>query len=73
MVLFVNFQIRQRREWQKEKDFQAELISQCKTGEAFSAEEYVNNRLAKLKELTSSQDIEPRFGFVSERNRRFHD
>ncbi|XP_044272265.1 uncharacterized protein LOC123016097 [Tribolium madens] len=42
---------RQRREWNKEKLFQAELIQQCKDGEAFSAEKYVEERLAKLKEV----------------------
>ncbi|EFA10137.1 uncharacterized protein LOC655078 [Tribolium castaneum] len=44
---------RQRREWNKEKLFQAELIKQCKEGEAFSAEKYVEERLAKLREVTA--------------------
>ncbi|RZC32925.1 hypothetical protein BDFB_002751 [Asbolus verrucosus] len=42
---------RQRRELKKEKDFQAVLIKQCKDGEAFSAEKYVEERLTKFNEL----------------------
>lgn len=43
--------VRQKREWKKEKAFQAELIAQCKEAEAFSAEDYVQGRINKLNEL----------------------
>ncbi|XP_018573252.1 uncharacterized protein LOC108912498 isoform X2 [Anoplophora glabripennis] len=43
--------LRQRRELKKEKDFQAILIQQCKEGEAFSAEQYVQERIDKLNEI----------------------
>lgn len=49
---FFKFQRRQKREWNKEKAFQAELIQQCKKGEEFSAEKYVEERLSKLNEVT---------------------
>ncbi|CAH0555919.1 unnamed protein product [Brassicogethes aeneus] len=43
--------VRQRREMKKEKLFQAELIQQCKEAEAFSAEQYVEDKLNKLNEI----------------------
>lgn len=58
LTRIICFQIRQKRELKKEKDFQAILIQQCKDGEAFSAEEYVNSRLTKLKELLSAEDLQ---------------
>lgn len=42
---------RQRRELKKEKAFQAELVNQCKTAEAFSAEKYVQDKIDKLNEV----------------------
>ncbi|XP_055845960.1 uncharacterized protein LOC129911949 [Episyrphus balteatus] len=42
--------VRQRREMRKEKAFQAELISQIKTAEKFSAEQYVMSKLQKANE-----------------------
>ncbi|XP_050304500.1 uncharacterized protein LOC126742020 [Anthonomus grandis grandis] len=48
---FENAKRRQRREMKKEKEFQAVLIQQCKQAEAFSAEEYVNQKLDKLHEI----------------------
>lgn len=47
----IKFQLRQRRELRKEKLFQAELIEKCKMAEAFSAEQYVDKRLAKYNEI----------------------
>lgn len=43
--------MRQRRELKKEKAFQAILIQQCKEGEEFSAEKYVQERIDKLNEI----------------------
>ncbi|KAG5877082.1 hypothetical protein JTB14_011786 [Gonioctena quinquepunctata] len=43
---------RQRKELRKEKTFQAKLIQQCKEAETFSAEQYVQERINKWKELT---------------------
>lgn len=37
--------VRQRREMRKEKAFQAKLIAQVKAGEAFNAEQYVDEQL----------------------------
>lgn len=48
--------VRQRREWKKEKLFQAELIGQCKEAEAFSAEDYVQGRISKLNELVAKRE-----------------
>lgn len=48
--------VRQRREWKKEKEFQAGLIAQCKQAEAFSAEEYVQSRIDKLNELLAKKE-----------------
>ncbi|CAD6995075.1 unnamed protein product [Ceratitis capitata] len=42
--------VRQRREMRKEKAFQAKLIAQVKAGEAFSAEQYVQEQLRKANE-----------------------
>lgn len=48
--------VRQRREWKKEKEFQAGLIAQCKGAEAFSAEDYVQGRINKLRELLAKKE-----------------
>lgn len=55
----------------KEKEFQAVLIQQCKEAEAFSAEEYVNNRLATLKDIMSSTDMKGQtlVEFLAKRNK----
>lgn len=50
--------VRQRREWKKEKEFQAGLIAQCKEAEAFSAEEYVQSRINKLNELLAKKEAD---------------
>uniref|UniRef100_A0A0K8UBK1 Pyruvate dehydrogenase E1 component subunit beta n=1 Tax=Bactrocera latifrons TaxID=174628 RepID=A0A0K8UBK1_BACLA len=42
--------VRQRREMRKEKAFQAKLIAQVKAGEAFNAEQYVEEQLRKANE-----------------------
>ncbi|XP_011193786.1 uncharacterized protein LOC105219375 isoform X2 [Zeugodacus cucurbitae] len=42
--------VRQRREMRKEKAFQAQLIAQVKAGEAFNAEQYVEEQLRKANE-----------------------
>lgn len=39
----------QKREWKKEKKFQEGLLGQIREAEKFSAEEYVADKLAKLK------------------------
>lgn len=52
---FVRAKIRQRREWKKEKDFQAGLIKLCKEAESFSAEEYVNEKIALYKKVVLFQ------------------
>ncbi|KRT81930.1 hypothetical protein AMK59_6174 [Oryctes borbonicus] len=44
--------LRQKRELRKEKEFQAGLIQQCKTAESFSAEEYVNEKLAEYNMIS---------------------
>lgn len=49
--------VRQRREWKKEKEFQATLIAQCKAAEAFSAADYVEERLRKLEELLAAKKV----------------
>lgn len=46
---FVYAKRNQRREWKKEKRFQDGLLSQIKEAEKFSAEDYVTEKLAKLK------------------------
>lgn len=51
------FQIRQRRELKKEKDFQAGLIAQCKEAEAFSAEKYVEERIKKYQEILTHSNM----------------
>ncbi|KAK9722449.1 Mitochondrial mRNA-processing protein COX24, C-terminal [Popillia japonica] len=43
--------LRQRRELRKEKLFQAELIQKCKTAEEFSAEDYVDKRIAEYNRI----------------------
>lgn len=43
--------LRQKREFNKEKAFQAVLIQQCKEAEAFSAEKYVDEKLSRLHEI----------------------
>ncbi|XP_044754879.1 uncharacterized protein LOC123313865 [Coccinella septempunctata] len=50
---FVRAKIRQKRELKREKEFQETLIQQCKTAEAFSAEEYVESRIKKYQEALS--------------------
>lgn len=40
-----------KRKMQKEKVFQAELLAQIREAEKFSAEDYVMNKLARLKEV----------------------
>lgn len=42
----------QKRELKREKEFQADLLGQIREAEAFSAEEYVSMKLAKLKTAT---------------------
>lgn len=46
---FVYAKRNQRREWKKEKRFQEGLMSQIKEAEKFSAEDYVMQKLSKLK------------------------
>lgn len=53
---FVWRSVRQKREWKKEKEFQAGLIAQCKEAEAFSAEDYVQERINKLNELLAKKE-----------------
>lgn len=48
--------VRQRREAKKEKEFQTELITQCKEAEAFSAEEYVQQRINRFNELLAKRE-----------------
>ncbi|CAH1099965.1 unnamed protein product [Psylliodes chrysocephalus] len=52
---------RQRRELKKEKEFQAQLIAQYTEAEAFSAEEYVAEKINKYKALISEQIEMPKF------------
>lgn len=47
--------VRQRREAKKEKEFQAGLIAQCKEAEAFSAEEYVQQKINRFNELLAKR------------------
>lgn len=51
--------MRQKRELKKEKLFRANLIQQCKGGEAFSAEEYIQERLDTLKKINESVVLKP--------------
>lgn len=53
---YVWAKVRQKREWKKEKEFQAGLIAQCKTAETFSAEEYVQQRIKRLNELVAKKE-----------------
>lgn len=46
---FVYAKRNQRREWKKEKKFQDDMMGQIKDAEKFSAEDYVTEKLAKLK------------------------
>lgn len=48
--------VRQRREWKKEKEFQAGLIAQCREAESFSAEGYVQERINRLNELMAKKE-----------------
>lgn len=52
---FVYAKRRQRRKLRKEKVFQAELLAQIKEAENFSAEKYVSDKLAKLKEVPKTK------------------
>lgn len=45
----------QRREMRKEKAFQADLLSQIREAEKFSAEEYVSMKLTKLNRKTEKK------------------
>lgn len=45
MIIFMYFQVRQRREMRKEKTFQAILLTQIRDAEKFSAEQYVAEKI----------------------------
>lgn len=53
MLIFMHFQVRQRREMRKEKAFQAILLTQIKDAEKFSAEQYVAEKIRSATGILS--------------------
>lgn len=45
------FKVRQRREWKKEKAFQATLTAEIRDAEKFSAEQYVAEKIRSATEI----------------------